>query len=70
MTSKAKREQIEKDRIAAMTKEQMRDEFVKTLVGSIMPLIEKVVERRVEQWFDVITEAAGVGMHPKKQEPA
>lgn len=53
--SESKHKKLNRERISAMDKEQLRNEFVKTLLGSVMPLIEKVIERRIYQWFDVIS---------------
>jgi len=68
MTSKAKRLEEQKARYDAMSREDLRDEFVKTLLGSVMPLIETVIERRIYQWFDVISGYEKEGVKPHAAE--
>ena len=54
MTSKSSK--LKKERIEAMNREELREEFVQTLLGSVMPLVEQVIKQRIYQWFDVIAD--------------
>ena len=63
--TKEQRLAAQKARYAAMSKKDLQEELCKTLVGTLMPLLEMVVERRVSQWIECIDE--GLAKCPKKQ---
>lgn len=63
--TKEQRIATQKARYAAMSKMELQDELCKTLVGTLMPLLEMVVERRVSQWLECFDE--GLAKCQKKQ---
>jgi hypothetical protein len=38
----------------AMTKQQLQEELIETIVGSMMPLVEGVIRQRLKQCAEVI----------------
>jgi hypothetical protein len=55
--TKEQRLAAQKAKYAAMSKKELETELCTTLVGTLMPLIEMVVERRVSQWIECIRES-------------
>lgn len=53
---KKDRDAAEYKRLNSLSKKDLEAELCKILVGTLMPLIETVVERRVSQWIEVIRE--------------
>lgn len=53
---KAARLEAERIRLASLSKKDLEAELCATLVGTLMPLLEMVVEKRVSQWIEVIRE--------------
>jgi hypothetical protein len=56
MTTKDQRIEAERQRIASLSRKDLEAELCSTLVGTLMPLIETVVEKRVSQWIEVISD--------------
>lgn len=45
-----------KEEMEGWNRDQLKQEMVKTIAGSIMPILQTCIEMRVSQWFDVIAE--------------
>ena len=56
MTTKAEKKKAQDERYEKMSRKELQEEMATVMTGSIMKLVEQVVEQRVKQWIEVVAD--------------